>query len=472
MLEITKRQLLIVLISFASLAVFTYFHRYPTGDDAWLGEQSFWLEKHGIIRSEYFRGLVGCEKQIMVSHKLFLLLGAGMIRLFGYGLPVLQFVGLIFFLILISELAFYVTSRERKINSWYLLAILTLVFSNRLLVKMSFQNRPEMMVAALGFGSFLFLVRKRISTSDVLIAGFLAGLALLCHLNGVIYLFAGFITLLHLRKYLLAFYFALAGTLTSIVYFVDVIFQGGGFWAWHRQFAGDPLTQEAFKISTKLIQLLTYPLLFFRSPEQIALSLLLVFLLWKQRHFIRQLPVIPKVYTGTLFLVFWLITKANGSGYMIIFIPFMLVLVYELYRINPVRSIGFKLVLATYLIIGAFGMCQIIYINLTMEYLPVSYKKLRPKIADHKTGFVPLTFFFDEYEEYPRLLTHENYELQSRKVNMNTLSMARWAYRNGVGFIVMDYKFRPETYYPKAGTKSIPFYKLKFFNGRFAVYER
>uniref|UniRef100_UPI003F71503E hypothetical protein n=1 Tax=Dyadobacter sp. TaxID=1914288 RepID=UPI003F71503E len=73
---------------------------------------------------------------------------------------------------------------------------------------------------------------------------------------------------------------------------------------------------------------------------------------------------------------------------------------------------------------------------------------------------------------YSRLLTHENYELQSGKKNMNTLTMTHWAYRNKVGFILMDYKFRPESYYPKAGTKSIPFYKLTFFNGRFAIYKR
>jgi hypothetical protein len=46
------------------------------------------------------------------------------------------------------------------------------------------------------------------------------------------------------------------------------------------------------------------------------------------------------------------------------------------------------------------------------------------------------------------------------------------ANRNGIEFILMDHQFRAEPFYPKAGTKNIPFYKLTFFNGRFAIYQR
>ncbi|CAG5073307.1 hypothetical protein DYBT9623_04773 [Dyadobacter sp. CECT 9623] len=472
MLEVPKKQLTVVLVIFVVLALTTYVYRYPTGDDAWLGEQAFWLEKGGIIRSEFFRGLVGCEKQIFVCHKLFLIFGALMIRLFGYELPVLQFVGLIFFIVLICELVYYIGKREGSFASPYIPALLILIFSNRLLIKMSFENRPEMMVAALGFASFLCLTRSRITISQALGAGFLAGLAFLGHMNGIIYLIAGFVTLIYLKQYKPAAWFAAAGGLTSLTYFLDVWSIQNGFSLWLAQFSGDPQTVAALKGTAKLTQILTYPLLFFKSPEQIALSLLLVFLIWSQRALLKNLPAKPKVYALVMFLSFWTITKANVGLYMLIFIPFMLVLVYELYKLRPFRNLPFRLVIATYFIIGAFGMCQIIYANLTMEYLPVSYEKLRNRIDDNDTGFVPLTFFFDEYEAYPRLLTHENYELQSGKRNMTTKHMANWARKNNVGFILMDYAFRPESYYPKAGTKSIPFYKLTYFNGRFAIYER
>ncbi|WP_439582289.1 hypothetical protein [Dyadobacter bucti] len=472
MFDISKTKLFVVACCFFALASLTYIHRYPTGDDAWFAEQSFWLQKEGIIRSEFFRGLLGWENQILVSHKLFLLVGAVFIQLFGYQLPALQFVGLVFFYTIVCELIIYIRKREGEIYSWYLPAMLILVFANRLLVKMSFENRPEMMLAALGFGSFLLIDHDRKSTWKVLLAAVLAGLAFLTHLNGVIYLIAGLVTLICSRNYRSTLVFMIAGGFTCLAYFIDIIQADNGLLAWYQQFRGDPATQNAFGLSSKLLQLVTYPRLFFHSPEQIAVSLLLVFLLWNQRAYIKLLPVRLRVYSLTLLLSFWLITKANGALYLVLFIPFMLVLAYELYRLAPFRSWALKLVIAAYFVIGVVGMCQIIYTNATMEYLPVSYEKLRKDIPDHKSGFVPLTFFFNEYEQYPRLLTHENYKLQSNKKGMTTVKMAKWAYKNGAGFIVMDYKFRPEPYYPKAGTKKIPFYNLSFFNGRFAIYQR
>ncbi len=452
------------------LAFLTYVNRAPFGDDAWFAEQSYWFYKDGVIRSEYFRGLLGWENQILVSHKLFLIFGAGLIFLFGYEQPVLQLTGFLFFCIIISELLFYIRNREHVLNAWLIPAILVLVFANRLLIKLSFHNRPEMMLAALGFGSFLLLRNSNPRIWKVVLSGVLAGIAFLCHLNGVIYLIAGFGLLVYLKDYRNAAWFGIAGGLTSLLYFADVLAANNGINIWYYQFSGDPATQNAFGLSSKLIQMLTYPRMFLHSPEQMALSVLLIFLVWHQRKHLRFLPVNLRVYALFIFLSFWVITKSNSALYMILFIPFMLVLVYELYRIEPFTNRMLQLVLSAYLVIGVVGMCQLIHTNFTMGSLPVAYEKLRKHIPDDKTGFVPLTFFFDEYEEYPRLLTHENYMLQFKKKGLTTFNMAKWAHQKGAGFILMDYKLRPEKYYPKAGTKFIPYYKLSFHDGRFSVY--
>ncbi|KQS23783.1 hypothetical protein [Dyadobacter sp. Leaf189] len=472
MLEISRGKLFAILSFFVALTLLSYFHRYPTGDDAWFGEQSYWLEREGVIRSEYFRGLLGWEKQILVSHKFFLLFGSVLIKFFGHHLPVLQFTGLIFFCIVLAELVYYVRIREQSLRTWYLPAVLILIFANRLLVKMSFENRPEMMLAALGFGSFLLIQGKRRPVLRNMLAGIFAAMAFLCHLNGIIFLIAGFVALINSKQYKSAFVFTISGGIVACLYWLDVALANNGFSIWSYQFSGDPATQDALGLSSKLLQLATYPRLFFHSPEQISISLLFAFLLWKQWGFVSQLPVMLRVYSLTLFFSFWLITKANGALYLVLFIPFMLVLIYELYKLRPFSSPALKLIMVAYFLISVFGMGQIIYRNFTMEYLPLSYEKLRPHIEDQYVGFVPLTFFFNEYEEYPRLLTHENYKLQSKKKGMTTLKMARWAYKNGANFIVMDYKFRPEPYYPAAGAKSIPFYKLSFFDGRFAIYKK
>lgn len=101
---VSSRQLISLISILIILTGLTYYHRWPTGDDAWFAEQSYWFDKEGIIRSEFFRGVLGWENQLLVSHKLFLVFGACLMHIFGYQLPVVQLVGFIFFCVLVGEL--------------------------------------------------------------------------------------------------------------------------------------------------------------------------------------------------------------------------------------------------------------------------------------------------------------------------------------------------------------------------------
>ncbi|ADB42021.1 hypothetical protein [Spirosoma linguale] len=462
----TSRLLVTCLSILVFLFLLTLWHRTPTGDDAWFAEQSYWLQKDGIVRSEFFRGILGWENQLLVSHKLFLALGAGLIKLFGLGLPTVQLMGLIPFCVLVAEIIAYIR-QENKLNpSYFILLVLILVFSNRVLIRLSFENRPELLLAAIGFGSFLCIKSQRHPLRHAALAGLLAGLAMLCHLNGVIYLIAGACTYLYTRRFKEAMFFSLVGGLTTLAYFIDVVQARDGFSIWYHQFRYDPATQTAFGWYPKLVVLLTFPRMFFESPEQGALSGLLIFILWHQRRFIHQLPGLIKLYSLILLVSFWLITKHGSGSYMPLFMPFMLVIIYELYRSNPFKDWSLRIVLAAYFIIGLYGTIEIIYANYTLGSVPVAYQKLRPYIPGNATGLVPLTFFFDEYEQYPRLLCHENFTYYSTKQE----DFPIWANRHKAGFILMDYLYRPEAFYPKPGTKKLPFYKLSYYDGRFAVY--
>lgn len=455
-----------ILIGLIVLVGLTYINRFPTGDDAWFAEQSYWFQKQGIIRSEFFRGILGWEKQILVSHKLFLIFGAGLIKIFGFGLPTVQLVGFVFFLVLLGELTSYIYQDTKENRTKYIILLLTLVFSNRLLIRLSFENRPELMVAALGFGSFLYVKSSQINLRKAAYAGLLAGMALLCHLNGVIYLIAGAISYLYGRRYKEFVLFSIIGGLTSLLYFVDVIQAQNGFSIWYYQFRHDPAVQQAFGWQSKLIVMLTYPKLFIESPEQAALTLLFIFMLWQQRKFIRQLPLILTIYSATLFVSFWIITKHGSGSYMPLFMPFMFILIYELYKRQPFINWGLRIVMLAYFIIGIYGTIEIIYKDYVLGSFPTAYKNLRSHIPKSSTGFVPLTFFFDEYEQYDRLLCHENFRDYSDSVN----KLPDWAIDHQVNFMVMDYVYRPESFYPEPGTKKLGAYQLSYFDGRFAVY--
>ena len=465
-LTTNKRLLTLLLISLVILTGLTYINRFPTGDDAWFAEQSYWFQKQGVIRSEFFRGILGWENQLLASHKLFLIFGAGIIKLFGFGLPSVQLVGFLFFCILCIELIYYVRQQEKKDPIYYGLLLLILVFSNVLLVRLSFENRPELMVAALGFGSFLQVNSDRKKLIKAAYAGFLAGLAMLCHLNGVIYLIAGLGTYIYGRKFKEAVLFSIIGGLTGLAYFIDIVQTTDGFSTWYYQFRHDPAVQNAFGLYSKLVVLLTFPKLFFESPEQMALSLLLVFKLWHQRILIKQLPISVKVYSMILLISFWLITKHGSGSYMPLFMPFMFVIVYELYKLRPFNNWGLKVILMAYFIIGIYGIVEIIYKNYTYGNFPFAYKNLRKHIPRNTTGLVPLTFFFNEYEQYNHLLSHENFTYYANRQQ----DFPIWANNHHVDFILMDYTYRREAFYPEPGTLTLPFYTLKYFDGRFSVY--
>lgn len=469
--QLRKTHLVGLLLFFVVLTLSTYLNRFPTGDDAWFGEQSYWLEKEGIIRSEFFRGIVGWERQILVSHKLFLAFGAVVIHFFGYDLPILKISGLLFFLILVGQIMFYINKSEKSYKLHYTLAIAILIFSNRLLIKMSFENRPEMMVAAFGFGSFLVLNYHNKSWSGAFLGGILGGLAFLTHLNGCIYVIAGFVSLFILKvpfKVILSF--TLGAAITCSLYFIDVFMAHNGLGMWWFQFRNDPATEASFDLYGKIIQLITYPRLFFQSPEQLALSLLVTYLIWIWRKSLNTLPQFLKVYFPTLVISFWLITKANAGMYLVLFIPFMLVLTYELYRLKPVTHHFFKWLLAIYFVIGIFGSVQLIRKNLTLGHLPKTYQSLKKILPRDKVGVVPLTFFFNEYDNFKTLRAHENYKLFCHKVNMTPDGFGRWAKASNAGFILMDYQFNPETFFPPASDSNIENYHRAYFDGRFAVF--
>ena len=451
------------------LALATYIHRQPTVDDAWFAEQSFWLEKTGVIRSEFFRGINDWDNQVLVSHKLFLGFGALMIYFFGPSLPVFQSISLIFFLLVIYEMTLYLHRRNSPITAVLTIAILVLAFANPMLVSMSFKNRPEMMVVALGFGSFLLLSSDKTTWHKLAFSGILAGMAVLTHLNGIIYVLGGLLTLLYLKKYRETSIFLVSSGIISITYFADVLLADNGLMVWLAQFRHDPAMEAVFDLKIKIDQILHYPLIFF--GRRFLISFLLIYMLWKQRTHLNNLPKPITVYSSFIFVLFWLITKSNNELYLVLFIPFVLCLIFELYLLKPINNSVFKILLAVIVSFGIYGSVVWIPRNFGSEYLPLSYDKIKTRLPDNKKGVVPITFFFNHYNEFPELLASTNYQIQKEKW-ATTQKYEDWAFVNGADFILVDHKYDSETYFPRPGDKQIGHFNLHFFDGRFAIYER
>ncbi|MEA5256216.1 hypothetical protein VB264_00365 [Arcicella aquatica] len=455
------------------LTFLTYYKRFPTGDDAWFAEESYWLLRDGVIRSEFFRGLLGWENQLFVSHKLFLGFGSIMMWLGGNSLYILKLTSLLFLGLLVFLFKKYIAYRNLEGSSMYL--VLFLLFSNTLIIKMSFEYRPEVMMMTLGFASYLLIQYQH--KYLIALGGILAGMALLCHLNGVIYIFAGFFMLLLSEKKWNALLFGSFAVITSMFYFYD-IWQANGFDIWLYQFRNDPATQNAFGIVDKLKVMLSFPTIFFKSPQEMSISILLIAFCWTFKNRIKQLPRNLTIYTIALVVSFWLITKRASGLYEMLFIPTMMTLIIELFSYVDDKS-TFKLskpllfAFFLYLVIGVVGIGQLIYKINTKPYMPEKYSSLSKYFDNKSVGLVPLQFFFNEYEYHKQLLCFENFDFQlaQAKLKATPALLAEWAIKNKVEFIVFDYKNNKANFFPKP-KENLKGYKISYTDDDVSVYVR
>ncbi|MFC0181270.1 hypothetical protein ACFFJX_01235 [Pseudarcicella hirudinis] len=412
-MTLPKPLLIFLSIFFPILLILTLYHRAEDFDDAWFAEQSYWLLKDGKVRSEFFSGLLGWENQIYVFHKLFVYTGAFLMTLFGESLYTSKSISLIFLGLLLLAFFLYFQSQPR----WKFRFILALILllSNVVIVEYSFINRPEMMLVTLGFLSYYFLEKRLFLAS-----GILAGLAVLTHLNGLIYLGAGFCLLLFQKEKKGLLLFAISGAIVSGFYFLDA-FLNQDIPTLITQFRNDPATADAFSWRNKLKIMADYHQLFFFSEDEIILTattILLVWRSWKQAFFSKYSSLF--LYTACLIIIFWIILKSNFAYYYLLFTPFfILIIVQILADISDRTSIIISRVcLIVYFLIGIRGIFLIIqddFSNPTLAEKNANLAKWMPR--KNVRIIAPLDFFYEQIHHfrihgthYFKLLNQKNYQ--------------------------------------------------------------
>jgi hypothetical protein len=212
-----------LLLMVGLLFIYSLVNRPPDIDDAWLGESAYWQSKIGYAKSELMHGITQQEVRFLPNHKLLTLEGAGFIRMFGFSLVTLKTVSLawlIIFLIIFHRYAYKKLLSPQE----FLFSVLLLV-SNAMIFQYAFVFRPEIAVMTLGFLSYI-LVEKALGDPKkgvlfILLGGFAAGLCVSTHLNGIIFLAAGFLLLLWNRRYIHSLAFAASALPAIAVYFYD-----------------------------------------------------------------------------------------------------------------------------------------------------------------------------------------------------------------------------------------------------------
>jgi len=222
-----------VMVWISILSVITFvastYNRYIYVDDAWFGEQAYWFAKEHIVRANSIKDFFGWDQQLLVYHKLHIILGAGLISVFGWSVTPLRLITL--FVVIVFLFVFYSYFKNRndvfKGNEAFIAIFLFII--HPLIALYAFTFRPEIIVMTFGFLSWLMLdnyLSKEKGIKPILFAGIFAGLAFLTHINGMVFGMAGAIVLLWFKKFKPLFVFSVITALVASFYFFDLLAPG------------------------------------------------------------------------------------------------------------------------------------------------------------------------------------------------------------------------------------------------------
>ncbi|QKZ11233.1 ArnT family glycosyltransferase [Spirosoma sp. KUDC1026] len=447
----------------------TCYHRTEHFDDAWFAEQSYWLVRDGWVRSELFRGLNGWEDRIYVFHKLFIYAGALVMKLFGFSLPASKL--LTTFCALIAGYLIWVYN-QRASKKQQLLALI-LYFGCGAIIRYFSINRPEIMCMLFGLGSYLALDRPNNKPSNVLLAGCLAGLAALTHLNGIIYLVAGAGWLLVKTNWRAVIWFSLFGGLTLSIYGLDAL-ADNQFNAMLDQFVNDPATQSNFKLIDKLYVMLNYHQLFFHSHGEVPLSVLVLLCVLIFRRALSLSQSVP-LYLTLLIVAFWLLTKSNFDFYYILFVPWFVLLASQCLTVylpdSPVwQQRAGTGVLIIYYGFALFSIGKVLEENYTTRYVPAYNNTLAQHMPDRQTKVIaPISFFFGQIENY-RIHGLSYYSAKHETASLE--EFFRLAAQENAKYVVSDGYKTASYVIPLDVPDRIGTYQLIFRDDMTSIYER
>ena len=192
----SRRIQLIIFALFIIAAVsflFGLYFRTIHGDEPILAEQVLSFQKLGFVKAELFDGMgKGWELRQYHFHKFFILLGVLVTKIFGFNIWVLRLVSLFSFIGLIFLFFKYLKTIKAESKHLFVIAMIVLL-ANFTVFEYAFLFRPEIMIATLGFLSFL-LLHQFIQSEKIWLligSGAVAGFCAFTHLNGLSFILTG-----------------------------------------------------------------------------------------------------------------------------------------------------------------------------------------------------------------------------------------------------------------------------------------
>lgn len=468
----SKKTYWIIAALLAALFLTTLYHRIAHFDDAWCTEQSYWLLKDGIVRSELFRGYNYWGERMFVFHKAFVYAQVPVVALLGCDIWAARALPMLFSVVGLLLLLRYF--RNQPEAQWM---ATVLYIGCGCLWLFGVDNRPETMTAAFGFASFLVLNRSTRSARLVVAAAGLAGLASLTHLNGIIYVAAGTSWLALQREWRNALLFGAIGSLVTGIYLLDAVL-AGQVSRLVFQFTHDHAAQANFSWPAKLKVLAGIDKLFFHSDGEVPLTVVFIIVVGAilVRTATRRLAWTASMqYLLCLIGTFWLLTKSMNAYYFLLLVPFLIVTVVEvicsaLPHLSRAQLRAVLIICALYPLGGVARTRYLLLENATDGNVMAENQRLAEFMPQHGTKVIaPLDFFFGQMPNYKvRSLTYFALTNNSQPLPDFFVTAAH----DSVRYIVCDYRDWNQAYHiPRTAPVRIGQYQRKFQSQWRGVYE-
>lgn len=450
---------LVLLAIFAGLFVASLpGYRVGTIDEPWIAEQAYYLASEGTVRSEMFTGYAANESRIFVYHKLLVWLGALSVKLTGLNLWLLRSISLVSCLALFG-LMYRHLSRARAPGRFDFLVSALVLFSCPLFFSRIFIFRPEFLVTLCGFASYFFLSRfiAQKSRLYLMASATLAGLAVLSHLNGLIFIAAGIVLLLFQRDYLSVLIFGMIAVGVSGFYLVDCL---GHFDQLVNQFTSSPGNHTASLNPVNAIaNLMEEHKRLFRRADIIGISLLYFMSLVHQRINFGKLKTPRNIYTLALIIALGLVSSNKTPTYAIMLFPFFAIpIASSLIQSLIGRPSGrFRLTLPiTFALYLGFGL----YTNANTafsagEYVETRNAAVAVRLKPGSIVLTPLKFMFNQIDQFElRSLEAANLIMAKTDLPMTFKNLNQYARKIGAEYILLDCDFESD-FEPPASRESL-----------------
>lgn len=422
-------------------------------DEALLGEQVYWEVKDGIPRQDLLAGMFTGEEgkpvPQLVRHKLFNFLGCVVTRVAGFHLPALRLITLLSGFLLLGLMWAYLRKRGEDGGAAFLPVAVIFLFCP-LVFRYIKVFRPEFLLAALGFLSFLLVLRalERERSFDALAAGLAAGLAVLAHLNGVMFIAAGLGTLLFYRKWKPAALFAVVSIATGALYLYDVV---GNFSLFREQLFNDfTVNGSEYTVPALLAKIFKEHARYFRTPEIIGISALFVLSLPAALREKRGRRDVIFLYLAILVPVLAMAAKGFTPKYAIPVLPFFVLIIGKALRGIVHEASGnwkyyrwaFIAVLTAYLGYGIYAVQK--NVRESGDSLAENNAVVARAMEKGSRVLAPSRFIFNEIGNFTvRDLFAARYRItkgEGKPFNLTTL--CDYALENRFEYILLDREYR------------------------------